>query len=351
MAQRKDNRVQKPHLDSTIGGASIEREITEPVDLCLPSGRLNPEAVGWTRTALHRTNLRGWGRNKRFEYWAITTPEALITLNISHHDYRANVAVTYMDRSTMAEVRQGGNTWLPGKAGMRDPLNMAPMEARRRDVMVRLSPSGTGTRLYAESKRLSIDIEVIAEADHESMGVVVPWSSRRFQYTKKDNCLRAQGTVTLDGVTHKVDAATSQATHDRGRGRWPYFTFWNWGAGIGTDIEGHEIGLQFGGKWTDGTPSTENWIRVNGRLHKISDHLDWQYDTHDWLLPWTITGPGVSVSFKPVNHVRHMFNRWIVMSRGDSCVGYYSGKITADSGKLIVFQDVFGHVEEVERRW
>ena len=38
-----------------------EPEITEPVDLCLPDGRLNPAAVGWTRRPLHRANLRGLG--------------------------------------------------------------------------------------------------------------------------------------------------------------------------------------------------------------------------------------------------------------------------------------------------
>nr|BFE82799.1 hypothetical protein GCM10020093_054000 [Planobispora longispora] len=51
-----------------------EREIVVPTDLCLPDGRLNPEAVGWTRRPLHRANLRGWGRAKRWEYWGIVTP-------------------------------------------------------------------------------------------------------------------------------------------------------------------------------------------------------------------------------------------------------------------------------------
>lgn len=36
---------------------STEHEITDPVDLCLPSGRLNRAAVGWTRGPLHRTGL------------------------------------------------------------------------------------------------------------------------------------------------------------------------------------------------------------------------------------------------------------------------------------------------------
>ena len=50
-----------------------EREITEPVDLATPDGRrLNPAACGRSRRPLHRANLRGsWGRNKRWDYWAI----------------------------------------------------------------------------------------------------------------------------------------------------------------------------------------------------------------------------------------------------------------------------------------
>jgi hypothetical protein len=37
------------------------RELTEATDLCLANGRLNPAAVGYTRSPRHRTHLRGWG--------------------------------------------------------------------------------------------------------------------------------------------------------------------------------------------------------------------------------------------------------------------------------------------------
>ena len=48
-------------------------EISTPVDLCTVRGRLNRAAVGWTRRPLHRPNLRGWGRTKRWEYWGLVT--------------------------------------------------------------------------------------------------------------------------------------------------------------------------------------------------------------------------------------------------------------------------------------
>lgn len=333
------------------GERIAEKEITQPVNLCLPSGRLNPDAVGWTRTALHRTALRGWGRNKRFEYWCVITPTHIVSLNISHHDYRANVSVTSVDRSSYGEIRQGGNTWLPRRGGLTDAAGGAPMQASRKDVTVCLTPDGTGMLLNANSARISVDLAITGEPGHESMGVVVPWTSRRFQYTKKDNCLRAEGTVVIDGVEHRVKAADTYAVHDRGRGRWPYFTLWNWGAGNGRDALDREIGLQFGGKWTDGTPSTENWIRIDGRLTKISSHLSWQYDPKAWLTPWRLVGPGVNVTFTPVHHSQYLFNRWIVKNRADTCFGHYSGTVNLDEGEDVQFSGIFGHVEEVERRW
>ena len=58
-------------------------ELTEPVDLCDARGRLNPGAVGWTRQALHRANLRGRGRAKRWEYWAVTQGDFVFAVTVS----------------------------------------------------------------------------------------------------------------------------------------------------------------------------------------------------------------------------------------------------------------------------
>ncbi len=65
-----------------------ERELTHgPVDLCRSDGTLAPEAVGWSRRPVHRANLRGWGRTKRWEYWCVTTPTHLVALTVSDLDF------------------------------------------------------------------------------------------------------------------------------------------------------------------------------------------------------------------------------------------------------------------------
>lgn len=72
-----------PHLASL----AIEPELTYPVDLCQIDGHLNRTAVGWSRRPLHRANLKGRGRNKRWEYWCVQTPELVFAVTVSDLDY------------------------------------------------------------------------------------------------------------------------------------------------------------------------------------------------------------------------------------------------------------------------
>lgn len=327
-----------------------EREITNRVELSLPDGRVNSAAIGWSRTPIHDTKLRGWGRNKRFEYWCLVTPELVVTVNISHHDYRANIASMVIDLKTGEKVAIRKNKWLPGKNNVPETLHEAAAEGRAKGIVVRIVPNEQGVMLYAKGTGLAVDLQVHIDDGRESMSVVVPWSSRRYQYTKKDNCLQASGTVVMNGVARHIKPGDGYVIHDHGRGRWPYHTKWNWGAGSGT-TDGHEIGLQFGGKWTVGTPSTENSIRIDGRIHKISEELTWEYDDTDFTAPWKVTGERVNLTFQPINYHRHLFNRWLITSRGDQCFGTYSGEVVADDGTRYAVRDVWGLIEEVERRW
>ena len=110
-----------------------EREITTEVALCRPDGRLNPAAVGWTRHPLHDTSRigtgrYGWGRNKRWEYWAVTTPTHLVGVTVSSLDYAGVHAIWVHDRRTGETVSHDaidplarGATlpagWMPARPG------------------------------------------------------------------------------------------------------------------------------------------------------------------------------------------------------------------------------------------
>jgi hypothetical protein len=332
------------------GPNRIEREITEPVDLCLPDGRLNPAAVGWTRRPLHRANLRGWGRNKRFEYWCVTSPDLVAAINISHSDYRVTLASFFLDLKTMETFSQAEIHWLPRDkiTPMPELSGSAALTGTGDRIRISMEPIDGGTLLKATTPRMELEIVAHEAPGHESMGVVVPWDNKRFQYTRKDNCLPATGWIRADRRSY--DLVDAYATLDHGRGRWPYSIVWNWASGSGVS-HGREIGLQFGGKWTDNTPSTENCLRIDGRIEKIGQELEWIYNRDNFMAPWAIRGDRVDLVFSPVYDRFSDFNRLIVRSKEHQVFGWFDGTVTSEAGEVIPVERVFGWAEEVARRW
>ncbi len=336
-----------------------ERELTAAVSLTLANGKLNPAAIGWARRPLVDTagigGLHGWGRNKRWEYWNVITPTHIVAVTISSLDYAAVHEVWVFDRATertwgkSATVIPAREVSLPGSLGGGIAL------ARAKDLAITVTPAGDGQmwRLHAQIPGAGFDITVTRPHGHDCLAVVAPWSHRLFQYTVKDVALPASGTVTIDGVAHDVPAG-SWAVLDHGRGRWPYDIAWNWAAGSGTLGDGRGFGIQLGGRWTDGTGSTENGVLIDGVMHKISVPVQWDYDLAAPLRPWRITGGGLDATFTPFYDKRSETSLAVVASRTDQCFGEWSGTFTSDasgSAETVAFENIAGFAEDVHNRW
>lgn len=332
-----------------------EREITRPVSLTDPSGRLNRDAVGWTRSPLHDTDkigrgLVGLGRNKRWEYWAITTPTHVVAMTVSDIDYAAVNGIWVFDRQQRAEFALdaigplGRGTTLPGTLGA------GPARARAKTFRLDFEEVDGGTRLRAEGDRISLDVVASLPPGHERLGVVVPWTERLFQYTVKDVARPAAGRITIDDTQVALPEGESWATLDHGRGRWPHRIHWNWGAGSG-HTDGHVIGVQVGGKWTDGTGSVENSLLVDGRLRKISEELVWDYRPGSWMEPWQVHGETVDLEFVPeyVKEVATDFK--VISSVTHQAFGTWRGRVQDENGSWLRVADVFGWAEDVRQRW
>lgn len=332
----------------------LEREITRPVALTLTKGKLNRDAVGWTRTPRHTTDgliktglrARHWGRTKRWEYWALTTPTHALGLTVSAIDYAGVNALFLLDRRTGEQIATDVITPLGRGVRLPGTLGDGPATFSNPKLAIALDPTPDGgTHLTATTDRVTLDATVPLPDGHERLGVVVPWSDRLFQYTVKDVGRPARGTLTVDGTAYPLVPGTAWATLDHGRGRWPYAVIWNWGAGAGL-VDGRTIGLQLGGLWTDGTGATENALTVDGRLAKISDELTWAYAADDWLRPWRITGGEVDVTFHP-EHVREAVTQLgIIASRTHQCFGTWSGWVGEQS-----VEGLYGWAEDVHQRW
>lgn len=327
-------------------------ELTAPVSLTDSRGRLNPAAVGWARQPLVDTDGvgRGRGRTKRWEYWGVVTPTHLLGVTVSSIDY-ASVNEVWIHEIASGATWHRATTSVPSR-GVQLPatLGEGAARARARGLEVDITEVTDGTRLTGRIAGASFDLHAQLPARHERLAVVVPWSRTRFQYTVKDVARPVTGRLTLDGVSHHLPGGSSWAVLDHGRGRWPYDVRWNWGAGSGRSA-GRVIGIQVGGRWTEGTGQTENAVVIDGRLHHIPVELTWAYDLERWREPWRITGGGLEATFTPFHSKVTRTQLGVLSGSTDQCFGHWSGTFTDDTGQVTPFEGLMGWCEEVHNRW
>ena len=230
------------HPDVTL---THEREVTEPVQLCLPGGTtLNPLARGWSRVPMHDCNLAGTpGRKKRWDYWAVLGPTHTLSVTYADIDFLGITDVWWAD---LRSGRTGGrNRSVPGAAGISlpDRPGTAPLRSAARHQVLDLTDEPGGTRLSAawteaDGTPASMDVFVELPDGHESLNVVIPWSDELFQYTSKHQARPAHGTLTIgdEVIAFGGDAGEAWGVLDVGRGRWPHETRWNWGGGAGATV-------------------------------------------------------------------------------------------------------------------
>lgn len=334
-----------------------ERELITPVDLCRPDGRLNPAAVGWSRRPLQRCNLRGRRlRRKRWNYWAITTEQHLFSATISHLDYAGLVFVYHADFA--AGQLTEATRLLPLGQGCRLAETVAAdavYDGRGLRVAMRQTTGEVDLQVEMADfagRPLTAQFSITIPPQHETLNVVVPWDARTFQFTSKHNCLPAAGRVSIGGQATLFQGEQCFACLDFGRGIWPRRCRWNWGSASGRQ-SGRLVGLNLGGQWTAGTGSTENGVCVDGRLHKLSTELVWQYDRTAFMHPWRISDPAgrLELTFTPFLERVATSNVWLVRSEVHQLFGHYDGFITTEAGEIVPVSRLVGWAEDHVALW
>jgi hypothetical protein len=339
-----------------------EPELTRPAQLCATDGRhLDPAALGWSRHPVVTANLRGgWGRTKRWDYWAIVSPWFAASITYADVDYLGIADVWWAD--LRSGTSGGRNVVVPGARGidLPDEPGSAPLRFRSSALELDLVDDDRGTDLRArwrerDGRTGELDARVERTEGHEALHVVIPWTRRRFQYTAKHQARAATGTVDVGGTVTELGAEDDAwGVLDVGRGRWPYRTRWNWGGGAGRSDDGRVVGLQFGGRWTEGTGFTENGLLVDGRLEKLGDELRWEYDWAHPMRPWRVSDPvgdRVDVVLAP-RFDKHSRTEAVVLgTEVHQVFGTWRGRVTTEAGDQLHLRDAPGFAEESRSRW
>lgn len=336
-----------------------EREITAPVDLCDGRGRLNPAARGWSRSVQQRANLRGpWGRRKRWDYWCILDEEIVVSVTYADVDYLGLASVWVMEHATGQEWSAGLMAPLGRGIRLPDEPCTGTMTARSRSIDMTLEEHADHTRISVRGRGrggapIEVDVTVERPVGHEHLNVVIPWTDRRFQFTSKQNTRPARGTVSAGGRTWTLGPEASGVL-DLGRGIWRYRNRWNWAAGAGRADDGALVGLQMGGKWTEGTGFTENALCIDGRLTKIGAELDWDYSWEHPMRPWRVRsadGPTIDLVLTPTFDRHDRTSLGVLSMEVHQMFGTWSGTVVGDDGVARRLDGIRGFAEEARNRW
>jgi hypothetical protein len=339
--------------------ARTEHELTTPVALAQPDGLLNPDAVGWSRQPVQTCDLpRLWGRRKKWDYWCVTTETHLLSLTYADMDYLGLASAWFLDFESGLSLEYAIVS--PLGLGFEQPTTVggADIDWHGLGLTLNILEEADGTRLRTRFRKkghtVDADIFVAMPTGHETLSVTVPWSERRYQFTSKHNTRPATGSLHVDGRPLEISAANEAfGTLDFGRGLWPYRSDWNWASASGHQHD-RIIGLQFGGKWTDGTPSTENAICVDGRIHKISEDIVWTYDRTDFDAPWslrTADSAAVDLTFTPFHQRATKVNGGVMATEVHQCFGHFAGRIVLPDVEPIAIDGLLGWAEEARWRW
>lgn len=335
-----------------------EKEITAPIDLCDAEGRLLRDSVGWSRHPLIRCNVKGHPlRKKKWNYWCITSSDCLFSVTISNIDYAGVMFVYMLDLHTLDFYEKTELVPFAVGCGMPEEVNASVhFGGKKLQINFDYESGITAIRVKCDDfggKALKADLRISCPDGHETLNVVVPWSDQRFQFTSKQNCLPARGTLHWGEREYVFQEADAFACLDFGRGVWRYKSKWNWGSASGLK-DGRTVGITFGGQWTDGTGVTENGIVVAGKLYKIGEDIVWTYDRKDYMKPWqlrTAETDRVNLEFVPIYERIAKTKAVIIDSEVHQMIGHYSGYVITDEGEKIEIESMLGWAEDHQARW
>jgi hypothetical protein len=344
----------------------MQNELTQPGKLLDPTGHLTQ--VGWLRQPQLDCNLENahfYGlrplqrfRMKRWDYYAVFTPQRFFSATIADLGYAGNIFVYILDFAS-GELHEEGLV-VPLGRGIDLPRNSTAGSAHFADghasLDFELTPAGRRIKVswpnFHGGRGIQAEILLHCPEEQESMTIVIPIGQRRFYYNRKINCLPAEGTLRYGNAIEELQPDTCQGSLDWGRGVWDYRSFWNWASTSGFLPDGRRIGLNLGCGFGDTSAATEDALILEGRIHKLGP-VEYDYDSGDYMKPWRFTDREgrLNLTFTPFKERVATTNLGVIFSEVHQMFGRYRGQAITDAGEKIELSDLTGFAEEHHARW
>jgi hypothetical protein len=338
----------------------MQNELTQPRPLLDPNGQLN--LAGWSRKPLVDCNLENARfprfRIKRWDYYAVFTPDRFFSATIADLGYAGNIFVYTLDFTT-GDLHEEGLVFPFGK-GIKLERNPEAGETSfaNKNASLRFRTDGDERRLtidwegFHNGRGIEADIVLHLLPQHESMNIIIPIGAKRFYDNTKINCMPARGFIQYGDTREMLYPETSIGSLDWGRGVWEYRSYWNWASASGFLPDGQTIGLNLGQGFGDLSKATENALILNGCIHKLGV-VKFGYKSGDYMQPWCFTDDEgrLDLTFMPFKDRTARTNLGIIFSEVHQMFGRYNGHVILDDGSHLEIHDLIGFAEEHHARW
>jgi hypothetical protein len=297
-------------------------------------------------------------RIKRWDYYAIFTPQRFFSATIANLGYAGNIFVYTLNFAT-GELHEEGLV-VPLGSGIQLERNSETGEAsyanKQASLHFQASPQERHIRVqwpgFHDGRGISAEIDLRCPLQHESMNIVIPIGQRRFYQNTKINCLPAKGHIQYGDIREELHPHTCLGSLDWGRGVWEYRSFWNWASASGFLLDDRTIGLNLGCGFGDLSKATENSVILDGRVHKLGA-VRFDYHAGDYMRPWRFTDNEgrLDLTLTPFKVRTAQTNLGIIFSEVHQTFGRYSGHAILDDGSRLEIHDLIGFTEEHHARW
>lgn len=344
----------------------MQAELTTPSALLNEQGNLTQ--IGWSRQPLLDCNLeqaRFYAlrplqrfRIKRWDYYAVFTPQRFFSATIADLGYAGNLFVYTLDFA-IGKLHEEGLV-IPLGRGVSLARNSAAGDSRFEDQRLKLhfrhTPQGRRIEVnwpaFDAGRGIRAEIDFACPPTHESMTIVIPIGKRRFYYNRKINCMPAQGFIEYGGERQELHPQDTLGSLDWGRGVWEYRSFWNWASASGFLADGRTIGLNLGCGFGDLSRAGENCFVLDGRIHKL-EQVRFDYQSGSYMQPWHFSDSQgrLELTFTPFKERLAKTNLVLISSEVHQMFGYYNGWAIDDGGQRVKIKQLRGFAEEHQARW
>lgn len=343
----------------------MQHEITKPGPLLDENG--NVREAGYARKLLpvySRSGIRANGmRIKEWDYYLVNNDHFAVALTIADNSYMGFDSISFLNFDERWEKTKSAMQILTmGKKNLPSSSCTGDVETGNKKYRIKFTHKNGKRILEFQMEHFIKDTPVsgqiiLSDEPEESMVIVTPFNKKRhFYFNQKINCMRAEGTVTVNRKDYIFEPGKSFAVLDWGRGVWTYSNTWYWGSASGL-ADGVPFGFNIGYGFGDTSAATENMLFYKGKAHKLNNVYfnipANEKGKEDYLKPWKFTSDDgrFEMDFQPIIDRAASISALVIKSDQHQVFGHFTGKAVLDDGTEVFVKNLTGFAEKVYNRW